>query len=62
MYPLFFIIKYSQIQATCRCTEETWVGEDRVGVICESDLRMNLLIAIACSNAVGEIAFMAMKT
>jgi len=35
--------------------------ESRVGVICESDLRRHVFIDIACSNAVGKVAFMALK-
>jgi len=37
------------------------VREGRVGVVCESDLGRHLFIAIACSNAVGELAFMTLN-
>ena len=60
-YPLFFTIKYSQGQATCSCTEETGEREGRVGVVCESGLGRLVFIDTACSNAVGELAFMALN-
>jgi len=35
--------------------------EGRVGVVCESGLGRLVFIDIACSNAVGKLAFMALK-
>ena len=35
--------------------------EGRDGVICESDLRRLVLIDIACTNAVGKLAVMALN-
>jgi hypothetical protein len=41
------------------CTGETGEMEVRVGVICDSDLYRLVFIDIACSNAVGKLAFIA---
>jgi len=40
---------------------ETGEREGRVGVICESDLRRLVFVDIACSNAVGKLAFVALN-
>ena len=60
-HPLFFTVKYSQGQATGSCMGETGEREGRVGVICESDLGRFVFIDIACSNAVGKLACMALN-
>ena len=39
----------------------TGVRKVRVGVICESDLFIFVFIDIACSNAVGKLAFVALN-
>jgi hypothetical protein len=43
------------------CTGKSGEREGRVGVICESDLRRHVFIDIACSTAVGKLAFMALN-
>ena len=40
---------------------ETEDREGRVGVICESDLGRHVFIDIACSNAVGKLAFVTLN-
>jgi len=54
-------MKYSQGQAACSCTGEPGEREGRLGVVCESGLGRLVFIDIACSNAVGELAFMALN-
>jgi hypothetical protein len=54
-------VKYSQEQATGSCTEESGEREVSFGVICESNLRRPVFIDIACRNAVGKLAFMALN-
>jgi hypothetical protein len=40
---------------------ETGEGEVRVGVICENGLGSHVFTDIACSNAVGKLAFKALN-
>jgi hypothetical protein len=54
-YPLCFTIQYSQGQVTGMCTEVIRKREDGVGVVCESDLCVQVSTYTGFNYAVGKL-------